>query len=352
MSEGKRNRNIRRTVNLLRRGIRHLFFHNGWLKLIAIVISVVFWAGLFSLDDTVTRDKVFHNVNVSVTGTETMKSNHYIVVSNLEEILKNVSIIVDVPQKQYDKAEAGIYNVRLDLSRIKGTGEQEVKLQSSNSSIYGKVVSINPSSVKLDVEEYIIRTRIPVSVTVNGDIPDGWYMTTPSVVPALISVSGPRSVVEKISRARVFISTEEIEWKEETVVTSAEIRLYNRTGEEVDSSLLSISSSSLTIDSALIEVNLLPSKSFDTEKLIRVNGKPAEGYSVGRIRISPETVSVAARQEVLEQMTDLSLEKTTVNINDMNETAVFQLKVQKPSDDAIISNETITVTVEINEDKP
>lgn len=352
MSEGKRNRNIRRTVNLLRRGIRHLFFHNGWLKLIAIVISVVFWAGLFSLDDTVTRDKVFHNVNVSVTGTETMKSNHYIVVSNLEEILKNVSIIVDVPQKQYDKAEAGIYNVRLDLSRIKGTGEQEVKLQSSNSSIYGKVVSINPSSVKLDVEEYIIRTRIPVSATVNGDIPDGWYMTTPSVVPALISVSGPRSVVEKISRARVFISTEEIEWKEETVVTSAEIRLYNRTGEEVDSSLLSISSSSLTIDSALIEANLLPSKSFDTEKLIRVNGKPAEGYSVGRIRISPETVSVAARQEVLEQMTDLSLEKTTVNINDMNETAVFQLKVQKPSDDAIISNETITVTVEINEDKP
>ena len=49
------------------------------LKLIAVMISVFLWAGLVSQDESVTRDKVFQNVSVNVTGTETLKSNGLIV---------------------------------------------------------------------------------------------------------------------------------------------------------------------------------------------------------------------------------------------------------------------------------
>ena len=61
---------------------------------------------------------------------------------------------------------------------------------------------------------------------------------------------------------------------------------------------------------------------------------------------------MAARQEVLDQMTELPMERTTVNVDNLSETTVFQLKVQKPSDDSIISNETVTVTVEIEAEAP
>ena len=57
-------------------------------------------------------------------------------------------------------------------------------------------------------------------------------------------------------------------------------------------------------------------------------------------------------EEVLEQMTDLSLERNTINVKNLKETTPFQLKVQKPSEDAILSNDTITVTVEIEEEEP
>ena len=194
------------------RALKHLFFHNGLLKAIAIVISVILWAGLVSQDESITRDKVFQNVNVTVTGTEAMRNNGYIVVSDLNELLKDVSVTAAVPQKQFENAEASAYNVRMDLSRINGTGEQELKLLSSNSSTYGKVVSTNPSSVTVMVEDFVVRQRIPVSVTVNGDVPDGWYMSTPSVDPALVAVSGPRSLVTTISRARAFIDTRDIEY--------------------------------------------------------------------------------------------------------------------------------------------
>ena len=39
----------------------------------------------------------------------------------------------------------------------------------------------------------------------------------------------------------------------------------------------------------------------------------------------------------------------TVSVKGLKETTVFQLKVSKPSDDAIISNDTVTVTVEIGQ---
>lgn len=331
--------------------LKHVFLHNGLLKLIAILISVILWAGLISQDESLTRDKTFQNVAVTVTGTETLKSNGLIVVSDLDEKLEGVSITAAVPQKQYEKAEVSAYNVRLDVSRIKGTGEQEVRLQSTNSTTYGRVTSINPNSVTVQVEDYIIRQRIPVSYEIIGEIPEGWYMSTPSLDPTLIAVSGPRSIVQNITRARVFIKTAEIEWKEGQRVISSEIVLYNASG-VVQSPLISMTSASLNIDSVLIELNILPSITFKTGDLIQTTGTAASGYYVKDIRISPETVTVAAREEVLEQMEELSLERNTINIKDLKETTPFQLKVQKPSDDAVLSNDTITVTVEIEAEEP
>ncbi len=170
--------------------------------------------------------------------------------------------------------------------------------------------------------------------------------------PDLVAVSGPRSIVSNILRAKAIIDANDIEWTEGTAVTSAELRLYNRSGEEADNSLLKISSSSLTIDTVLVELNILPYEAFSTEGLITLTGTAAEGYAVKDVRISPETITVSARRDVLNQLSELPMERTTVNVDGLVETTVFQLKVQKPSDDSIISNDTITVTVEIEEETP
>ena len=346
MSEEIKNNKTREFFHTALRGLKHLLLHNGWLKAIAVIISVVLWAGLISQDESLTRDKTFSNVSVSVTGTDTLRNNGYIVVSDLNEMLNDVSVVAAVPQKQYENADPSAYYVRVDLSKINGTGEQELKLQSTNSTTYGRVVSTNPTSVNVEVEDYIVRQRIPVSVSVEGDVPQGWYMSTPTVDPTVVAVSGPRSLVQTISRAKAVINTKDIEWTEGTVVLSSAIKLYNRNGEEVNSPLLGTTTSSLTIDSVLIETTLYPTLSFDTSELVQVTGNVAKGYEIKEVKVSPESITVAAREEVLEQLTELPMERT-INVKNLNETTVFQLKVQKPSDDAIISNETVTVTVEI-----
>ena len=348
MSEQKKKTDIRKYLDLMVRGLRHLFLHNGILKIIAVIISVILWAGLISQDETITRDKTFQNVSVSVTGTESLKNSGLIVVSDLDEILKDVSIVAAVPQKQYESAEASAYNIRLDLSRIKGTGLQEVKLQSSNTNSFGRVTSINPSSVTVDVEEYMIRPRIPVSARVEGDIPDEWYLAQPIVDPTLVAVSGPAPLVQTISKAEVKIYTSDIEWKEGQDINSYKIKLFNRSGEEVEDPLLNMTTSSLTIDSVTIELNILPREYYLTEDLIKISGEPAPGYRIRNVKCSPDTIMVAARQEVLDQMNEL----ITVNADGLTETTIQQTKVLKPANDAVISNETVTVTLEIEAVEP
>ena len=348
MSDVKEKKSTQGAGVMLLDMLKHVLFHNGGLKLLAVLIAVILWAGLISQDATLTREKTFQDVNVNITGIDTMKRNGYIVTSDLNTLLDEVSVVAAVPQQQFEAAEASTYNVRVDLSRISGTGQQELKLLSTNSSTYGRVVSTSPTSVFVNVEEYVVRQRIPVSVSVSGDLPVGWYMSTPTVDPPLVSVSGPKSVVETVSRARAFLNPEDIEWAEGSVITSLDFELYNRAGEKLQSDLLEVTSDNLMVDSVLIEANLLPTRIFDVADLVETTGTVAKGYEIKNIRISPESITVAARDEVLSQMDEIPMDRT-VSVKGLKETTVFQLKVSKPSDDAIISNDTVTVTVEIGQ---
>ncbi len=334
-------------VQTFKRYLSHLFLHNGGFKLLAVLISIIFWAGLISQDETLTRDKTFYDIPVSISGTDILKRNGFIVISDLGELLSDVNAVAEVPQQKYDSAEVSAYNIRVDLSRINGTGEQELKLLSTPSSTYGRITGINPSSVSVDVEDYVTRYRIPVSLTLTGETPAGWYISTPSIDPPLIVVSGPKSLVNDISRARVFLNPNEVEWVEGASVTTAKLTLFNRSGSEINDSLLEISYEGVSLDSVVLEYTVLPTRTFEISDIIGTLNSVADGYEVQAIHVSPENITVAARQEVLDQITELALSERYVDLSGLSETTSFQIRISKPSDDAVLSNDTVTVTVEI-----
>ena len=109
--------------------------------------------------------------------------------------------------------------MRIDLSRIRETGVQQVKVQSTSSSTWGSVTEIYPETVEIEVEEYITRYRIPVSIVTTGEAPAGYYAATPSLDPPLVAVSGPRSLVEKIARAEATLELNTLPAREGLVRT-------------------------------------------------------------------------------------------------------------------------------------
>ena len=332
-------------LKLMLRGIRHVFLHNGWLKLLAVVIAVILWAGLISQDESVTREKTFQNVQITVSGADTMKRNGFIVTSDIDELLSSVSVTAAVPQLQYEGAEASAYNLRVDLSRIRSAGEHKLNIQYSKNATYGEVISTSPSSITVYVDEYSTRQVLPVTADYTGVKPEDWYISDLSIDPDKISVSGPKELVYSISRPRIYVDYESIEWKEGTYQNSQKLVFYNTSGETVDSSQFSITSSFGAIDEIFYSANIMPIQSYLVEESIKITGRPEEGYEIKAVHFTPETISVAAPGSVLEQLNELPVEP--LNISGLTDTKMFELKIQKPSSDAELSNDTVLVTVEI-----
>lgn len=332
--------------SVLLEALKHLLLHNWPTKLLALVLAVVLWAGLIMQDPTLTREKTFSNVKISITGSDAIKRNGFIVVSDLDEVLGSVSMSVDVPQMQYANAKASSYNVRIDLSRITAAGEQEIPVQASNNSVYGTVSSILPSTVRLEVEEYITRYRIPVTTLSVGTAPEGYYATEPAVDPPMIAVSGPKSLVERITRAQAVVELGNLPAREGTLRKAVPFTLLDENNNEIESDLLQITSESVLVDSVVVEQKVYSVRTILLSDLGLVRGTPAKGYEVKSVYVTPDHVTVAGLQRELDTL-DVLYADSYVDVSGLSSSVNRSLRLRIPSSLPYTSANTVTVAVEI-----
>ncbi len=319
---------------------------NWGFKVLALLIAIVLWAGLISQDPTLTREKTFTDVTLNVTGADTLKRNGLIVTSDLSNLLSGATVWVDVPQMQYQAASANNYNARIDLSRIRETGVQSIRVTSTNSSTYGTVKEISPESVQIEVEEYVTRYRIPVTLNIEGQAPDGYYAGTPNLDPPLVAVSGPKSVVDRVVRAEATLDLSTLPAQEGLVRTTAAFKLVDRLGNTVESKLLEVTSESVLLDSVVVEQQLYPMRTLVMSQLGLVTGEPEAGYEVKSITVTPSEVKVAGSSDSIDEL-DTIYPDGQVDVGGMNESFTQQLRVRKLSELKYVSNDTVTVAVEI-----
>lgn len=330
----------------LLRLLRSLFLENWGAKLLAIFIAVILWAGLISQDPSLTRDKQFTNVNVNVNGADTLKRNGFVVLDDVDALLDDVDVRVSVPQGQYANAAASNYSVRIDLSRIKAAGEQEVRILSTNTSTYGTVVEIVPPSITVQVDEYITRYRIPVSVVTEGEPPEGFHASDPSADPPIIAVSGPKSIVSRIVSAQVVANQATLPAKEGTVRRAMAFTLLDEDGQTIDSDLLQITSESVLIDAIVVEQTVYSQRVVYLSDLGLVTGEPADGYEIKGVYISPGIVTIAGRASIIQDI-NLLYADGTVSVNGLTQSINKSLRVRQPSTLKYVSTDTVTVAVEI-----
>lgn len=320
--------------------------HNGGFKILALLLALLLWAGLITQDPNLTRERTFTDVNVSVSGSETLHRNGFIVTSDLDEVLGNVTLRVAVPQMQYQNAQGANYNPRIDLSRITEPGVQSVRVSTSSSSSYGTVLEVSPAEVEIAVEEYVTRYRIPVRVQAVGNAPEGFYASSPTTSPSLITVSGPRSLVEPIVCAEATVELERLPAREGTNRMAVSYRLVDANGETIESSLLEITSESVLLDSIVIEQQLYSLKTIALSDTGLLRGAPAEGYEVQSVSITPENITVAGSASVLAEL-DALYPNNYVDLTGLTESINPQLRLRDPGGLVYTSTNSITVAVEI-----
>ncbi len=339
-------RTLKSELRQLPRRFWRILSHNLLWKLLALVLAIALWAGLITQDPTLTRERVFNDVAVSVTGSDTLRRNGLIITSGLENGSALARLKVDVPQREYNSVTASNYNPRVDLSKITVTGEQPLKISATSTTTYGTVTEISPDSINVVVDNYVSSYRLPVSAHLSGDYPSGYYGTTPTLDPSVVSVSGPESVVSRIARVRVDFNLSQLPSQTGLVRTALPLNYEDADGNLLDSTQIETSSSGVLLKTIVVEQQLYPTKTLALSTLSLTKGKPAAGYEVKSVTATPGALIAAGDETALSTLDTLFLDQT-VNVTDLDTSFTAELKVRKPSELAYLSAGSVMVTVEI-----
>lgn len=329
---------------LLRALWRGLSFRWPW-KLLSLVLAIVLWGGIISQDATLTREKSFADVSVNVINRDTLLRSGLIVVKGLED-LKPIRMRVDVPQKIYDSVTPANFNVRVDLSRITSPGVQTLPILYSASTTYGTVKWVSTAEVTVEVDHYITRRRIPVQLHETGAVPSGFYATNAIVDPSMVTISGPRSLVQNIVRCVASYNTSLLSPAARTQFSAVPFVLYDNTETPVESDLIEVSIDAIQLDTLLVEQTLYRLQAIAINKSGITKGKPAKGYKVTGITLDPALLNVAGSNELMETLTLLDVD-APIDITGATDTLIRSVKIKRPADAYHMSENAVYVTVTI-----
>ena len=279
----------------LRRMIAGVAASKPFLITVSALAAIVCWSALVASDGTLTRQKVFANVAVSVTGDAALKSRGYIVMDDILEEVPAVKMTVEVTQSNYNRVSGTSYNPHFDLTQITGEGENELSVTYS-SQLYGPVVSCEPSAITVHVERYITR-RVPVVIEMTGAMPEGMYL-------------------DSYSALRM------------TDRTALSIELQDSEGNAIESDKLEITNQSVITNSVVVETELVPMKDVPLHAENFVAGTPATGYELTAVELAEDSVPVAARQEILDAISELTTD-SPLNIDGATEDAAGYVRLKK-----------------------
>ena len=324
-------------------------------KLACLVLAIFLWGGLITQDTSMVRTKSFNDVTISVVNADALLRSGYIVVSGLEtEKLSGVRMRVDVPQRMYEQAAASNYNVRVDLSRIRAAGTQTLQVLTTSSTTYGSVTDLSVSTIEVEVEEYVTRSRIPVRIETTGSAPEGFYAAAASADPIYVEIAGPKSLTESVVRCVAHYDMSALAAQAGTERTAVPFSLQDRQEQEIAQDNMTVSpiNSGVNIDSITIEQNLYPMRALPVDVSAVCSGTPKKGYHIASVTAEPSSVKVAYSELVDDQTMDKIYPSGTADVTDLTETTVFPLSLSRGSDLKYISATSVYVTVVIEPDEP
>ena len=320
------------------RSFWRMLANNVWLKVLSLLLAILLWNYVISSNTSITRSKTIGGLTGYVTGQTTLNANRLALLDDPTEDLSNITVTVDAPQAYYARLSGDNIQVSLDLSSVRTAGTQEVPLRASSS--YGRVTDIVPDSLTLTFEALDSRS-VPINSVLSGDMQENYWYNITRMNPSNLTVSGAGSVVRNIGSATVYV---DITGHDSPFTQAQPYVLLDAAGEEISAEMLNLSSSSVSVS-----VDIYPTKELpvSTDLANVVTGQPAEGYVVQSVTIQPETITVAADEDLLDGLTELMIQ--SVSVEGMSQSFTERATITPLSGVKNLSSEQVYVNVTISE---
>ena len=288
----------------------------GW-KLLSVAIAAVMWFMVINITQPVdtrgySRPLVLENMDTL--------TRRGLTLGNGEE-LRNMKISVKVKAQRtaLDRLNQSAEWIKasLDLSALENavngdTVSIPVEVAMTGGGAGYDIVSKAPTAVEAVVET-LMSKQMPVDIVVNGELPEGVYLSEPQISGEKITVSGPASLVKRVAAVRAFVSVEDVQKAEPLRVRVA---AYDANGEVVRG---------VTTSAAEVTVSYTMHSAKQVPVMVDITGVPAAGHKIGEVTSSPQSVELIGTNAALEKITALQLESIDISGRTLTLTRNYRL---------------------------
>ncbi len=318
--------------------MKKMLTENLGIKLVAVIFAVLLWLIVVNVNNPLSSDAFTVPVTLKNAATVTDAGMIYEILDESD----TVTVTVRAPRLVLEEIEASDLTVVADFNNITqmGTIPLEVSVKEKQRKIDSMILSHTNLLVSLEEAK---TKEFNVTLETEGTPAEGYTVGYTAVTPNLVTVTGPASVVDQISRLVVKVSVDD---RSTTMRTKALVLLEKSNGEELSDSRVTFSQQEV-----MTNVNFLETKTVDL-KFSSV-GECAEGYQLADITSDPTTVTIAGDGTALAQVSTIEIPADQLDITGASEDVVREIditpylpdKVQFPSG----ADPKVTVTARIEQ---
>ncbi len=327
----------------------NIFYHNTFVMVFSFAIALTTWFVLAAKSD-VNRTYTIYDVPIEVTLSTEAEADG-LRVFNKSYSTADIEVSGSSLITSKLTAEDFVVTANLNPTSVKLTGNTMQKMTSPLRAVKNSVlaeyeiVSVNPEEVNLEYDRYK-EVTMPLEDEIEFSADAGFYPGSPVLSEESVTISGPESSVNKISRVAVGYTLDQP--LRATEEFSSSIRLYDQNNQEItDTASLYLS---LSVDTVQVTIPVMARKS--VELVVNTVHQPS-GFAENRISIEPATLDIAGAQDVLDNINEIRLGSAIDFADlDLSKPATFEMEIPLPSGVRNITNageNTITqATVTIN----
>ena len=281
--------------------------HNLNLKVLAVLFSVMIWIIVVNIDDPV-KSVQFNDVPVQVINESALTDEN--LCYEIKEGFERVDVTMSGRRSVIEDISKDNVTVVADLNER--TENDTVKLKVSTNKYSGDIDSIKADNefVELNIEE-LKKIQKVIQIETIGNPAEGYIEGDTDINLNRVRIEGPASIVDMVAYAKVQI---DVEGATNNISASAPIVLYDTLGDRIDMSRLS-----MNIDTISVNQNILFTKTVPITCI--PSGKPVDGYKAnGKVELSPSMITIAGPRPVLDNITQIAIPSSAVNINDEDST--------------------------------
>lgn len=327
----------------------NLFYHNTFVLVFSFVIALTTWFVMAANSDR-NNTYTIYDVPIEVVVSEEAEADG-LRVFNMSYATADIEVSGNSLITSKLTAEDFSVTANLNPTSTKLTGNTLQKMTASVRAVKDsafaeyEIVSVSPEEINLEYDRYK-EVTLPLENEIDYSADTGFYPGSPVLSEENVTVSGPESAVNRISRAAVGYTLDDP--LRDTAEFSSAIRLYDQNNQEItDSVSLYLS---LSTDTVAVTIPVMARK---TVPLAVNTVHQPSAFGENRISIEPAQIDIAGAQEVLDNISEIRLGSAIDFADlDLSRPASFEMEIPLPSGVRNITNageNTVTqATVTIN----